>query len=273
MVETPNPATWSLASKRKTALWAKLRTKKERQATGRVIVEGVRLVIEAILCGVPVDTLLAENSPEGLKSARRVLDQVDIGGTQGLRMPPKEFARLSDTVNSAGVAAIAAWRPAGWDKFRSVRAQRILFCDRISDPGNMGTLIRTAAGLGLQCVCAGPNSVELPNPKTIRSTMGAIFRIPVFEDIPVEAFIAWCAEHGYIVCAADRNRGASVLPESLGTATGWALVIGGETSGLDPAWTDGHTQWLRIPMKRGVESFNAAIAGAILMDRLSAQSP
>jgi TrmH family RNA methyltransferase len=202
----------------------------------------------------------------------RLLEQVDIGRIPGVRLPPQEFARLSDTVNSAGVAAIAAWRPAGWDKFPSTKARRILFCDRISDPGNMGTLIRTAAGLGLQCVCAAPNSVELSNPKTIRSTMGAMFRIPVFSEIPVEAFIAWCNKHGYIVCAADLERGASALPESVSTARGWVLVIGGETSGLDSAWARGDTKWLRIPMKRGVESFNAAIAGALLMDRLCSQS-
>ncbi len=268
-----DPSAWPLASKRKTALWAKLHTKKERQSTGRVIIEGVRLVTEAVLCGVTVESFLADDSPEGIKSAQRVLDQVDAGDTPGVRVPSKEFARLSDTVHHAGVAAVINWQPDKWNQFRTVHARRILFCDRISDPGNMGTLIRTAAGLGLQAVCAGPNSVELSNPKTIRSTAGAVFRIPVFSDVPVEAFIAWCSEHSYILFGADRSRGTAAIPDSAQSAKGWGLVIGGETSGLDPAWTTGNTHWLRIPMKRGVESFNAAIAGGILMDRLCSQSP
>jgi len=273
MVLTPDPSSWPVASKRKTALWAKLHTKKERQTTGRVIIEGVRLVSEVVLCGVPVDTFLAEDSPEGLRSAQRVLDQVDAGETPGVRVSPKEFGRLSDTVHHAGVGAVIQWRADNWKRFRTVHARRILFCDRIADPGNMGTLIRTAAGLGLQAVCAGPNSVELANPKTVRASAGAIFRIPAFSDVPVEAFIAWCTEHGYILFGADRNRGLAAIPEAARTAKGWGLVIGGETSGLDPAWSAGNTQWLRIPMKRGVESFNAAIAGAMLMDRLCSQSP
>lgn len=272
MAPTADPSNWPLESKRKTAIWAKLRTKKARQKMGQTIVEGVRQVSEALMCGVPVEALLVADSPEGVKSANRVLAQVDSWQGQGARLPAREFARLSDTVNSAGVAAVVKWRPGGWDEFQSGHARRILFCDRLSDPGNLGTLVRTAAGLGLQCVCVGPHSVELANPKTIRSSAGAIFRIPVFCEIPVQPFIAWCTQHRYIVCAADRNRGTATIPESAGKARGWVLVIGGETSGLDPAWESGNAHWLRIPMQRGVESFNAAIAGAILMDRLCSQS-
>ena len=250
MLPTADPSNWPLASKRKTALWARLRTKKARQGTGQLIVEGVRQVSEALVSGLQVEALLVADSPEGLKSATRVLSQAEAEQSQGVRLPVREFSRLSDTVNSAGVAAVVSWRPADWDDFQSNHGRRILFCDRLSDPGNLGTLVRTAAGLGLQSVCIGPNSVELTNPKTIRSSAGAMFRIPVFSEIPIEPFIAWCEQYRYIVCAADRNRGQSTIPERTGKSKGWVLVIGGETSGLDPAWAAGNTHWLRIPMQR-----------------------
>ncbi len=272
MTPTTDASNWPLASKRKTALWAKLHTKKERLKSGQTIVEGVRQVCEALLGGIPVEALLAADSAEGLKAANRVLAQVGTWQGEGARLPARDFSRLSDTVNSAGVAAVVNWRPGGWEEFQSSHSRRILFCDRVSDPGNMGTLVRTAAGLGLQSICISRNSVELTNPKTIRSSAGAVFKIPVFCEIPVQAFIAWCAQHRYIVCAADRNRGTATIPESASKSKGWVLVIGGETSGLDPAWESGNAHWLRIPMQRGVESFNAAIAGAILMDRLCSQS-
>jgi TrmH family RNA methyltransferase len=271
MLPTADPSSWPVASKRRTAVWAKLRTKKGRRASGLVIIEGIRQVCEALVSRNPVEALLVADSPEGQVSAKRVLSLVEGWPDQGVRLAPRDFTRISDTVNSAGIAAIVGWRPATWEEFTSLSVRRILFCDRLTDPGNLGTLVRTAAGLGLEGVCVGPNSVELGNPKTIRATAGAIFRIPVFSEVPIEPFIAWCDEHRYIVFVADRNRGNSALREPPGKTKGWALVIGGETSGPDPAWERDSTQWVRIPMQRGVESFNAAVAGAILMDRLCNQ--
>ena len=268
MSRIADPSIWPVASKRRTAAWAKLRTKKGRNTSGQLIVEGVRQVCEALISECPVEALLAADSPEGLASARRVLAQVEHRSGEMFRLATREFLRVCDTVHSAGVAAIINWQPAGWESFPSIRARHLLFCDRLADPGNLGTLVRTAAGLGMQAVLVGSNAVELTNPKTIRASAGAIFRIPVIADVPIEPFIAWCEAHRYIVYAADLTRGRAAIPQPPAGSGGWALVIGGETSGLDAAWSKGKVQWLRIPMQRGVESFNAAVAGAILMDRL-----
>jgi TrmH family RNA methyltransferase len=226
------------------------------------------LVAEGLASGGTVETLIAADSPEGVTSVRRVLARMGGWSGQVVRVPPKDFKRLTDTHHSAGVAAVLAWRPRRWDDPFSKRPRHLLYCDRISDPGNLGTLIRTAAGLGVEAAFVSPDSVETTNPKTVRATAGAIFRIPIIEEVSIERFVAFCQEHKFVILVADRGRGRIDSLAAAAKAKGWALVIGGETKGPDPAWESAETAWVKIPMRRGVESFNAAAAGAILMDRL-----
>jgi TrmH family RNA methyltransferase len=110
-----------------------------------------------------------------------------------------------------------------------------------------------------------PDTTELTNPKTVRAAAGAIFRIPIYEDIPVDAIVAWAKRESIAVVVADAHRGQPSLALSTGK---WALVVGGETIPLDTTWEKAATHWISLPLKREIESLNAAIAGAIIMDRL-----
>jgi TrmH family RNA methyltransferase len=268
MTRNANPSSWPLASKARIAAWRKLSTKKGRKASGQIMVEGVRLVTEGLVSCSTVEALVASDSAEGLASASRVLASAGGWSGRAVRVQANEFKRLADTQHSAGIAAVLEWRPLREDNPPPKPPRHVLFCDRISDPGNLGTLIRTAAGLGVEAVYVSPNSVEIANPKTVRATAGAIFRIPIVEEMPVDQFIAFCRKHKFVILVADGGRGRTDDLAAAVMAKGWALVIGGETKGPNPAWNTEDTQWVRIPMRRGVESFNAAAAGAILMDRL-----
>lgn len=130
----------------------------------------------------------------------------------------------------------------------------------------MGTLIRTAAGLGLDAVLTGPDSVEIANPKTVRSSAGAVFHIPVFQSVPVAAFVKRAEERRHALFIADVKRGQSF--DEISIPARWTLVVGGEVGMVDPAWEQAKPQRISLPMKRGIDSFNAAVAGAIFMDRL-----
>ena len=262
-------STWPVASQRRLAMWRKLATKKGRKQTGQILVEGERLVGEALSSNCEVQHILVADDPQGQAAARRLRLTVPLRSQKTLTVARRAFDQLTDTRHAAGVAAIVAWRPWPFASLSDAktRIDRILVCDRISDPGNLGTLIRTAAGLGVEAVILHPQAAELTNPKTIRATAGAVFRIPVYENVTPEHAALWLRRDRLTVLIADAHVGDE--PESKTKLRRWALVIGGETHPLDPEWERFAARRVRVPLRAGVESLNAAIAGAILIDRLS----
>ncbi len=264
-----DPSTWPRASKGRLTAWRKLKTRKGRRESGQLVVEGVRLVTEALQSGCRVDVLIAADDAAGHGSATRVISGAGDWDGQVVRVASQEMRAVTDTVHTSGIAAVISWRANEWDDAAPLKANRILFCDAISDPGNLGTLIRTAAGLGLDAVIVGPDSVEPSNPKTARASAGAIFRIPVIRARSVADFLEWSLSEDYPIFIADAGHGAAEIGDRQDIAGRWILVIGGETTGLSSEWDVPEVQRVRIPMGHQVESLNAAVAGAILMDRLS----
>ena len=251
---------WPAISKRRLGMWAKLGTSKGRSQSGQLVVEGVRSVSDALASGVTIESIVARD-PDGVSAAKRI---DGIGEHTCVKANADEFERIADTVHSSGVAAIVSWKPYRADALESVRPSKVLYCDAITDPGNLGTLIRTAAGLGLDIVVVGEKSVDVTNAKVVRASAGALFRIPIYTEGSPASFVAWCGERGLTLILADAA-GRSDVPAGLKR---WAAVVGGETSGLSQQWPSEGTRRVRIAMHKGVESLNASVAGAILLDRL-----
>ncbi|HWO57980.1 MAG TPA: RNA methyltransferase [bacterium] len=263
-VNPPTPAlTLTRPSARQLTAWRKLLTKKGRREAGEVLIEGARLVGEALAAGADVTALVIADDEQGRAALRKLAEQHRLTAQAIYTAAPREFAKLTDTVHAAGIACVIKWRAPRFDAARRDLA-RTLVCDRISDPGNLGTLVRTAAGLGLDAVILLAGTAELANPKTLRAAMGAVYHIPVFVDAAAPEVIDWAAQAGVTLFVADAHGGRE--PET--APARWALVIGSETIPLDPAWAAAGVARISLPLHRGVESFNAAIAGAILMDRL-----
>lgn len=254
------------ASNRQLTGWRKLSTKKGRREANEVILEGSRVVAEALAADVSVQAVLIVDEGHGHAEFRKLRPAIVRKSVAVYAVPARDFENLTDTVHAAGIACVIRWSPRPFDiREASRRHNRLLFCDRVSDPGNLGTLIRTAAGLGLDAVCLSPGTVELTNPKTLRATAGAIFRLPVYEGVAASAVLSWAKETSSALLIADAHQGESELAQ---TPARWALVIGGETIPLDEVWRSSGARWITLPLQRGVESLNAAVAGAILMDRL-----
>lgn len=180
-MRTPRDSSgWPSASQRQLTAWRKLATKKGRAASGEIVVEGVRLVREALRGGCDLIACLVCSDAQGMKAAAQLVEALPRGAVP-ITVRPRDFARLTDTVHAAGIAAVVAWQPAAFDAAEKPEqsVNRVLICDRISDPGNLGTLIRTAAGLGIERIFTHPDAVELTNPKVVRAAAGALFRVPV----------------------------------------------------------------------------------------------
>ncbi|MBI3872467.1 MAG: RNA methyltransferase [candidate division Zixibacteria bacterium] len=263
-----DPDRWPLASQGRLALWRKLATKKGREQSGSILVEGVRLVSEALITGQTIETVLVMDNAQGIEAAGRVGQKCPRWNGPVTRVCARDFERLTDTVHAAGIAAVVRWqnRDLAMNRPDGSKMGRLLICDHVADPGNLGTLIRTAAGLGIDAVILTQGTVEVTNPKVVRGSAGAVFRIRIYSHVATAAAVAWCRERGIAIFVADAHQGE--LPAASTPGPLWALVIGGETIPLDPAWQTADARRLRLPLVAGVESLNAAIAGAILMDRL-----
>ncbi len=247
---------------------------KERKETGLFVAEGMRICAEA---------------PEELIDMVLVSEDcdIDISKYKNAEIVEKNiFRELSDTVNPQGVLAVL--RQPEWNigikkaagdiglsgqflqqskgAFRNADVVldgrgRVLLLDGVRDPGNMGTIIRTAEAAGVRAVFMSPDCVDLYNPKVIRSTMGSIFRVPCMtcQLVPV---IGQLQEIGIKVYGTSLQTDKSFRNVDFSNA---GIVIGSEAYGVSTEVAAAVTDNVKIPMAGAVESLNAAISAAIMM--------
>lgn len=175
----------------------------------------------------------------------------------------KIFAQMSDTMTPQGVLCLV--RMPSYTEKDVVRGERplCLVLEDLQDPGNVGTILRTAEGAGVTGLILTKNTVDLFNPKTIRSTMGSIYRMPFVYLDEMEGILSVFREKGIRTYAAHLKGNASYEEEDY--TGGTAFLIGNEGNGLSAELAGRADRLIRIPMEGEVESLNAAVASSILM--------
>jgi TrmH family RNA methyltransferase len=253
-----------------------LHTRKNRERRGLTLAEGVRLVEEALDAGVPVKVAVIapalEATPRGAALAEALRARVERVES----VDDRALAALASTEHPQGVLAVI--EPKVWSLEDLLPASRsplpgsgsplsvVLGLDAVQDPGNVGTMIRTAHALGAAGVIALPGTADLSNPKAIRAAMGASFRIPCVA-APIDAVLAWTAErHGELWAATSDGEDIALLTAHRSPLT--VLVVGNEGAGLSPEVERPATRKVTIPMRPGVESLNVAVAAGILLYEL-----
>jgi TrmH family RNA methyltransferase len=230
---------------------------KERRENNAFLAEGVRLVEEAFSAGWNFRFVL---HTDGLSQRGQVL--VESLVTKGVDVEPvveNLFQSMTETETPQGIIAVLALDPP--DSLRlPAKLDFLLIPDQIRDPGNLGTLLRTAAAGGVQAVFIPPETTDPFAPKVVRAGMGAHFRLPILP-------LTWDQ-------LGERARGMSVyLSDAEAEKSCWevdftrptALVIGGEAEGASTQARSLATEMIRIPMPGHMESLNAGVAGAVLM--------
>ena len=241
----------------------KLATRKGRAAEGRFAVEGRNLVTEVLERDLDVDFIMipagaADDAPDFI---RKCIDSPDITVCE---VSEREFAGLTDAENGIGMLAVVRLREYGPDLLDGLRPDdNILVLDRIQDPGNMGTLIRTAVAAGYKAIVAMSGTVDIYSPKVLRATAGMVFEIPVIYVPDDEALMGMLGRSGRRIVVTDVNGGVPYYEEDL--SRGIALIIGNEGSGVSDALMEMADVRVTLPMKGRIESLNAAVAAAILM--------
>lgn len=238
-----------------------LTRRKARERRGLTRAEGVRLVEEAVEAGIELHgAVVAESLHEQARGAA-LLEALRARNVTTITITDQELEKLADTDTPQGIIAIIA--PPRWALHHiTVAAKRpVLILDAVQDPGNVGTLVRTAAGLGAAGVIALPGTAELANPKVVRSAMGASFQFPAVSSTLADCQ-EWIRREALTVWVGDmEGRPARDVPrpDRLG------ILVGNEGRGVSAGLFGNAEVRVGIPLAGGTESLNVAIAAAILL--------
>jgi TrmH family RNA methyltransferase len=246
-----------------------LHRRRGRERRGLALAEGVRLVEEAVEAGIRMRGVLVSPALEGTTRGRALKAVLAERGVAVEQVSEPELEKLADTEHPQGVLAVI--EPRSWriDDIRLVNGAVVVVLDGVQDPGNVGTILRTAHGLGAAGVVTLPGTAELGNSKVIRGSMGALFRLPSVSS-SAEEFLGWARRNGVELwtTAADGepvNRIGAQGPDL--PAVG--LVVGNEGAGVSPALVSAARRRVAIPLAPGVESLNVAVAAGILLYQVS----
>jgi RNA methyltransferase, TrmH family len=232
-----------------------------RLSGGMVAIEGDHLLEEALRSGMVLKTVFV--------SERREAPKIVPRGVEVMRLTDDVFGSVVETQSPQGVAALMV--PPVWvmdEVMGSVSL--ILIAVGLQDPGNLGTLVRSAEAFGATGVLTTPGTVSAWNQKALRASAGSVFRVPV---VAVAASdIEGLKQRGVRLIAAVGSDGADVIAaREMDFTAGFAVMIGNEGSGLGAEWMKMCDARVTIPCPGDVESLNAAVAGSLLLYEASRQ--
>jgi TrmH family RNA methyltransferase len=252
-----------LSSKRIKSLRS-LQLKKYRDLDNRYVVEGIRLLEEALASPVTIqEILISEDEP-----SPRLQQILQLAGSRSIaihKIPPRLLASLCDTETPQGVLAVVEKSSIIQPCWAELEEPLLLILDQLHDPGNLGTILRTAEWFGVQTVLLSQHTVELYNPKVVRSSMGALFRLRCISGVDLVQVLPHLQQAKYAIVTTVLQNGEPAfapLPKT-------ALVIGGEAEGVSSHVLNVSDRFVTIPRRGRGESLNAAVATGIVLDRLT----
>ncbi|MDD3139744.1 MAG: RNA methyltransferase [Lachnospiraceae bacterium] len=220
------------------------------------IVEGTRM-----FCEVPRNKIQKVYISESLFNRKK--PELDFTGLEYEIVTDNVFAYISDTKTPQGILCVLEQSQYTIETIVNGLEVNLLVLDNLQDPGNVGTIFRTAEGAGVTGIVMSKDCVDIYNPKTIRSTMGSVYRMPFIYVEDLSAFMDTLKQHSIHTFAAHLE-GTHYYDEA-DYAGKIAFLIGNEGNGLRDELAQKADTWVRIPMCGEVESLNAAIATAILV--------
>ncbi len=227
-----------------------------RQAENCFLVEGVKMAqelpIERLVLAYASESFAAR--PEQEELCRRLRAEI---------VADHVLTAMSDTLTPQGILAVVRRREPAAEALWQGDCPLLLVLEHLQDPGNLGTILRTAEGAGVTGVILSSDCVDLYNPKVIRSTMGSIYRLPVAYAADLPEAVAQMRTAGIRTYAAHL-KGTNAYDEE-DYRGGTAFLIGNEGAGLSPKLAAAGDRYIRIPMAGQVESLNAAVAAAVLI--------
>jgi RNA methyltransferase, TrmH family len=227
---------------------------------GWLAVEGPHLVEEALAAGTAIQSALVARSAaqkyRGLLA--RLPEEAEV-----VEIPDKLFARVAATETPQGLAALVELRSHGLDALLLIPNALLVVACGVQEPGNMGTIIRSTHALGGTAVLALKGTVSAFNPKAVRASAGAIFRLPLVQGLEPRSLFDRMRRAGLRLIAADRQSPLAMAEADLSGPV--AVLIGREGAGLSEEISREAAQHVSIPLRAGTDSVNAATAAGIFL--------
>lgn len=232
---------------------------RERKKSGIFIAEGLKMYEEAPENWV-LETYVSEKCLEQLK-AGALWEKLQRLGYE--EVTEEVFAKISDTCTPQGILCVLKRPEYTLEQMLDKTAPLLMVLEDLQDPGNLGTIVRTGEGAGVNGIIMTGDTADIYNPKTIRATMGSVYRVPHIYIEDTAQTIDKLHAAGIHTYAA--HLAGKVYYDSFDFRTGTAFLIGNEGNGLKKETADRADNYLKIPMEGRVESLNAAIAASLLM--------
>ncbi|HBB90121.1 MAG TPA: hypothetical protein DC047_21170 [Blastocatellia bacterium] len=230
-----------------------------------IFVEGLRLCEEAVNSRLPIHALIVSEELAQKPKPAELIERFASASQRVASVSEKLLASISYSKTPQGIVMLAS-RPAMTEEhFISQQnvTPLIVVMHRITNPVNVGAILRTAEATGVTGAIATENATDPFSPKALRGAMGAAFRLPIWFRPSYEEVIDWCSQHGVRTVCADLN--ATAVYTELDWTSPRALILGPETSGLTRAEIEAADGATRIPMRAPVESLNVSVAAGVLL--------
>ena len=246
-----------------------LHRRRGRERRGLALAEGIRLVEEALATAITVRGAAVSPALEATIRGKALKAALLGKGVRVEEVGDQELDELTDTEHPQGIVAVI--EPKQWTlaDIRLLPGGTILVLDGVQDPGNVGTMLRTAQGLGAAGLVALKGTADLTNPKVIRGGMGASFRLPAVPATP-EELVAWARlQRGQIWVADVKGELPGRLPQRTPQRPPILLVVGNEGAGVSPIIDAAADRRIGISLAPGAESLNVAVAAGILLHEVT----
>ncbi len=235
--------------------------KKNRWLEKLFIIEGIKMIEEALDSDMVIKYIFYSDVLLEVDGGTNFLDVIkDI--KESIKLSKNVFKEISDLENPQGVLAVAEFKERNIEEIYKGGQSFVMFLDSLNDPGNLGTIIRTADAFNVDAIILGEGSVDPYNPKVVRSTMGSIFRVPLY-----------IAKDNNIFFINMKKNNVDIITTSLSGKPlerkdfleKFVLVIGNEANGVRNDIIERSTKEIKIPMPGKAESLNAGVAASIIM--------
>lgn len=241
-----------------------LKKRKHRHDKKQFLIEGINFVEDALLNRAEISYLLVSDKFHERKKGKGVMELAQARGVPLFCIKENILANLSDTETPQGVLAVSKMPVWNDEQVIYMKDALLVALDGVQDPGNLGTMIRTGAGVGVSGFFLGEGTVDLYNSKVLRSTMGTIFQVPVFHQVQLVSLVKRLKLLGFKTVAADpraktKHYRADFQKDPL------LVIVGNEGRGIRTELLKAVDLRLSIPLAEGVESLNAAVAAALIL--------
>ncbi|HEU5357482.1 MAG TPA: RNA methyltransferase [Gemmatimonadales bacterium] len=243
-----------------------LHRRKARERRALALAEGIRLVEEALAAGVAIKGAAIAPALEGTARGQALKAALTARSVPLEVVTDAELVGLADTEHPQGVVAVASPRVWSLADIHVTPGHPVLVLDGVQDPGNVGTIARTALALGAAGLVALPGTADLLNPKALRGSMGALFRLPAVHAADAEC-LDWLTAGGVALWVTDAN-GEDIRRIGPPTAP-VALVLGNEGAGIRADLLAAGMRRVSIPIAQEAESLNVAVAAGILLHEVT----